>query len=404
MALPWFGSSKAGDVAELIARKKYAKAIEVLREQLRIESRDAHVRKQLADLLILAGRAREAVPVMIELADEFAAQGFAAKAIALLKKIEKIDPGRLDVDVKLAQVMSGERARTKQAWTPGSRVDNAGYEPAGVSFGEEHFAAPTADPYSDERRIAAAKAASWTPDTRQEDVEPAAEMAAFMARPAPSEEESIEVTPEPSADDDEESIEVSPEVFRGAMLDVIQNALRQPPAPEPEPEGGAVPPPGEQGALGIVASPLFSGFTKDELVAVMRGLRLLTFEPGDIILTQGDPGRSVFVLATGVVKAFVKEASGRRQVMVRTMEEGEFFGEISILSGKPRTATVTAATTCELLELDRESLDRITQTFPHVLEVLQEFYIQRASSQEEAMARAVRSPGRSAVPEDAEQG
>jgi cAMP-dependent protein kinase regulator len=63
------------------------------------------------------------------------------------------------------------------------------------------------------------------------------------------------------------------------------------------------------------------------------------------------------------------------------MEEGTFFGEISILSGKPRTATVTAATHCELLELDRSTLDEITKTHPHVQSVLEEFYIQRASGQ-----------------------
>jgi CRP-like cAMP-binding protein len=63
------------------------------------------------------------------------------------------------------------------------------------------------------------------------------------------------------------------------------------------------------------------------------------------------------------------------------MGEGTFFGEISVLSGKPRTATVTAASDCELLELDRASLDEITKTHPNVRRVLEEHYIERASGQ-----------------------
>jgi cAMP-dependent protein kinase regulator len=146
------------------------------------------------------------------------------------------------------------------------------------------------------------------------------------------------------------------------------------------------PPPRDSGAPaappnGVVETPLFQGFSQDELVAVMRGLRLLAFEPGDIIITEGDPGDSLFILTTGRVKAFLHNVDGPGQRLARTMGDGAFFGEISILSGKPRTATVAAVTPCELLELDRPTLDEITKTYPHVLDVLQEFYIQRATGQ-----------------------
>jgi len=127
-------------------------------------------------------------------------------------------------------------------------------------------------------------------------------------------------------------------------------------------------------------SPLFQSFSQEELVAVIAGLRLITFEAGDIIITEGDAGDSLFVLTTGVAKAFIKNAGGIGQRCVREMRDGDFFGEISVLSGKPRTATVTAATRCELLELDRKTLDQIITFHPHVMRVLQDFYIERASS------------------------
>jgi CRP-like cAMP-binding protein len=70
------------------------------------------------------------------------------------------------------------------------------------------------------------------------------------------------------------------------------------------------------------------------------------------------------------------------------MEEGGFFGEISLLTGKPRSATITAAAPCELLELDRKALDEISQKHPRVREVVQEFHDQRAGSVDEMMARS----------------
>jgi CRP-like cAMP-binding protein len=62
------------------------------------------------------------------------------------------------------------------------------------------------------------------------------------------------------------------------------------------------------------------------------------------------------------------------------MREGDFFGEISLLTGGPRTATVTAATRCELLELDRATLDEIARAHPRVLDVLRRFSEERAAA------------------------
>jgi hypothetical protein len=136
----------------------------------------------------------------------------------------------------------------------------------------------------------------------------------------------------------------------------------------------------------VVRSPLFSDFSAGELIAVMGGLELLTFDAGDIIITEGEPGRSLFVVSSGRVKAFVRNPAGRH-VQIREMDEGSFFGEISILKGGARTATVTAATRVDLLELDRETLDGITAKYPRVLQVLEAFYRERAGSADEAVVR-----------------
>lgn len=138
---------------------------------------------------------------------------------------------------------------------------------------------------------------------------------------------------------------------------------------------------------GVSASPLFSDFSRDELIEVIRGIALRSFAPGGIVMTEGEEGDSLFILTTGMVRAFVKNQAGHN-VEVRRMEEGEFFGEISLLTGKPRTATITAATRCELLELDRTTLDDISQRHPRVSSIVEEFYQRRAGSELELDARS----------------
>jgi hypothetical protein len=342
MVLDWF-SGGSESVEDLIAHKKYKKAIEVLRAEFQKGSRDPRLRQQLADVLILAGRGREAVPVLEGLGDEFARAGYAAKAIAILKRIDKIDPGRKDVARKLATLIETPREAPRKG--PGPPQD---FREIGISLPPR--AAPPTNTW----------APSAAPPVEEEAPLPAValEVRAAPAAPAAMAPSSgaIEVEPEPLDDD----------------LDLSLDTLvpSEPPAGE------------------VVRSPLFSDFSGAELLEVMSGLELLSFEPGDVIITEGEPGDSLFVVSTGRVKAFVRNPAGR-QVKVREMGEGAFFGEISILKGSPRTATVTAASRLELLELDKAALDDITGRHPRVREVLEAFCRERAGSADEALVRGM---------------
>ena len=304
-------------VEGLVARKSYAKALELIQAQLERRPRDDRLRLQQADVLIAAGREKEAATQLMVLADEQAAEGFAAKAIAILKRIEKIAPGRQDVEDRLAHLI-----QEKVRHAPGVRpAASAGPVP---EFGLEEF----------------------DPEAELPVVPPAEPAAALAGTPADG--------------DDLEG------------LDYIAAA-------EPEPA------PAEQRPA-FVSTPLFEGFSQEELVAVIHGLKLLTFAPGDILVAEGGPGDSLFILASGSVKAFVRNPKGN-YVKVNELGEGAFFGEIAVLTGKPRTATITAAAPCEVLELDRSSLDAITATHPRVREILKKFHEQRAQDTVQAMIR-----------------
>jgi len=137
---------------------------------------------------------------------------------------------------------------------------------------------------------------------------------------------------------------------------------------------------------GLRASPLLEGLSEDELLALVQGLVLRTLDPGDIVLTEGESGESVFIVANGRVKVFMRNRAGQ-DVLLRPLGEGAFFGEISALSGRARTATVTAALPCALLELDRTALDTITRTHPRIREILETVYIERAGDPDAAAIR-----------------
>ena len=68
------------------------------------------------------------------------------------------------------------------------------------------------------------------------------------------------------------------------------------------------------GGSQIVVSPLFKNFSVDEMVAVIQGLKLLSFERGEVILREGQPGGSLYTLTSGRVRAFKKDpATGRQE-------------------------------------------------------------------------------------------
>ena len=182
---------------------------------------------------------------------------------------------------------------------------------------------------------------------------------------------------------------MSDTAFRDHLLDIVEDVLHRPapPAPAVEMDRARV----LDLARRMVASRLFKDLSDEELLAIVRGLRLHTYEPGDIVVTEGEPGQSLFTLTTGHVKVFVGNPD-RRNFEVAELGEGDFFGEISSLSGRPRSATVVAASACELLELDRPTLDSIARTHARVREVLETSYIERASSPEVAAVRAVPLP------------
>jgi cAMP-dependent protein kinase regulator len=132
--------------------------------------------------------------------------------------------------------------------------------------------------------------------------------------------------------------------------------------------------------------------TPEERDALIREMELEQHDEGSVIISEGQPGSSMYLIASGEVKVFTHGASGNT-VYLAKLGEGDFFGEVSVLTGKPRTATITAAVPTELLRLDREKLDTALATYPGIRRVLDEFYKRRAEHTVEAMIDNLRKKG-----------
>lgn len=143
----------------------------------------------------------------------------------------------------------------------------------------------------------------------------------------------------------------------------------------------------------IPKSPIFEQLSSEEREALIREMELEQHDEGSVIISEGDPGTSMYLISSGEVKVYTRVPGGTGSVYLAKLGEGDFFGEVSVLTGKPRTATITASQRTELLRLDKEKLDTALAKHPGIRKVLDDFYKRRAKHTVEAMVDILRKRG-----------
>lgn len=114
---------------------------------------------------------------------------------------------------------------------------------------------------------------------------------------------------------------------------------------------------------------------RDEQKNIMEDLNILNFNKGDIVIEEGDSGDSIYVIKSGRAKVSTHVLG--RIVELAILERGDIFGEIAFITGRPRTATITAIDSLEVFEFTRPVLERIIEKDPSILKTLQDFYYSR---------------------------
>lgn len=130
--------------------------------------------------------------------------------------------------------------------------------------------------------------------------------------------------------------------------------------------------------------PLFSDLSPDEFQTVVDKMKFNKFPSNTVVIKEGEKGDSLFVVSSGKVEVYVR-GKNNKQALLATLGEDEFFGEISALSGQPRSATVITREESEILELSKTDLDEITKDFPGVKKILQNFLDTRLKSLESSL-------------------
>jgi CRP-like cAMP-binding protein len=116
------------------------------------------------------------------------------------------------------------------------------------------------------------------------------------------------------------------------------------------------------GALRLVD--IFASLTVEQRAALARDTVTRKYGGGEAVVREGEPGDSMYVVTSGKVSVLV--APDRREVA--TIEKGGYFGEMSLLTGEPRTATVVANGEAVVLELTARQFRALGSESPQAVE------------------------------------
>lgn len=117
---------------------------------------------------------------------------------------------------------------------------------------------------------------------------------------------------------------------------------------------------------------------------MLASAKLVRYGRGEKLITQGDEGNSMFVLVSGAVDVHVNHDG--MLTYVTTLKAGDYFGEMSLLTGEKRSATVIANSDCESLKIDKMSFAEVLQSNPELLQKLSEMLARRRLETEGVLA------------------
>ena len=148
---------------------------------------------------------------------------------------------------------------------------------------------------------------------------------------------------------------------------------------------------GHEEALSILrGEALFQCLSETQLDHLVKQARLNHFGRGERVIEEGDDGDSMFILLRGTANVFV--ARNGSSIQVATLHAGHCFGEMSLLTGEPRSATVRADGDCYVMEIGKPVMAEVLRDAPSCLEKLSELLAQR-KMETEGILKDVSSAG-----------
>jgi len=150
----------------------------------------------------------------------------------------------------------------------------------------------------------------------------------------------------------------------------------------------------EERARLLAGTSLFAGLSPEDLLPLAQASEIVTFQPGDRIVNQGDPGESLYLMLDGRVEVLARiiEESVMTETVVAWMTVGDALGELALLDGQPRSASCVAVSAVSCLRLSREPFLRAVEenwALSHALHVVM---AQRLRMADKLLAEHSRDP------------
>ena len=341
------------DLAKFVEQSQWAKAVECLQRLVELEPANANYHLRMGDYSVKAGNKSGAVKAYYRAAKLFVDSGFSVKGIATYKMILRLAPEEKQAQQLMRAINSSPAVASALALPP-------------FLAPEEPAPPPLLAPEAPAPPSLLAPEAPAPPPTRAAPSPPAVE-----AVPPPPPPPPVEVAPPPAP-------KVAPPPAR---------KVAPPPALEPEPASelelevevmGS-----EQLEVKKDINPLFAAFSEEEFGAIVDKLEPLQFMAGERMIAEGDEGDAMYLISRGGGRV-IKEIDGQ-EVVLDELGEGEFFGEMSLMVGGPRSASVFATADTEVLRLKSSDLFDIIKQYPRIENALEQFYDKRSKATRQKM-------------------
>ena len=329
------------ELSKYVGLGQWAKAVQTLQSLIHLEPTNTHYYLRMGDYSLKAGNKPAAIKSYYEAADMYVKAGFSVKAIATYKMILKIAPGETEATALMKSVS--------------------------IAFGGIAFDPSFLVPQTPKTTLK--ESTESEPATENDELD----------RGELSEEAVLPVVEPPVPDFPVPVPEISlPEPLADSLQDSVPNRLElveEPELPEPaapSPLFAFVPP---VAVMKLTEKKnidqLFASFTQEEFGAIVEKLEPLEFMDGERVIAEGDEGDGMYVITRGGGKV-VKEHKGQ-EVEMCDLGEGEFFGELSLLAGGLRSASVFAKGETEALRLKSSDLFEMIKQYPRMKTVLEQF-------------------------------
>ncbi len=398
---PTGGKTMAEDKAVLVERiQKYlsksdwvSALAELQKLNTILKGQDLRVKMKIAEVLARTGKKEDAIAEYMEVADEYAETGFIAQAIAVNKLIVKLDPSMEDIHKKLAK-LQGEKGFIPQ--TPATPKMPEALQKEEKKEPAKKRSVPTTPLFSD---LTSDELAYLSEIVNVLQLQ-AGSVIFKEGDPGDSifiiTHGEVKILSKNAKGEEIELAELKDGEFFGEfayfsnsrrqasavtgveteVLELTRDILNDVSTKHPRVNEVLLKFYKQRVADKLMAtSQLFRDFEAKDRREILQKLSFQTFEPGTLIIQEECPGDYLYLIKSG--KADVTTWRGDQEMLLATIGEGEFFGEISLVTGAPRTASVRARTAVEAMRLSKADLDEIASKHPKIKKVIDEIIKKR---------------------------